>query len=77
MVIVLGPLHFGWLVAVGEGKGSAVMADLAGWVDGPAELEIVVFSVEMGGTVAVEDIEFVLGIYWAISRLGPRGVFHL
>jgi hypothetical protein len=53
------------------------MADLAGWVDVPAELEIEVFSVEIAGTVAVEDIEIVPGIYWAISRLGPRGAFHL
>jgi hypothetical protein len=77
MVIVLGPLHFGWLVSVCDGKGVDVTADLAGWVDVPAELEIEVFSVEIGGTVAVEDIEIVPGIYWAISRLGPRGAFHL
>ena len=53
------------------------MADLAGWVDVPAELEIEVFSVEIGGTVVVEDIEIVPGIYRAISRLGPRGAVHL
>jgi len=77
MVIVFGPLHFGWLVAAGDGKGVAVRADMAGWVDVPDKLGVEFCSVEIGGIVGVMDIELVSGTYPAISRLGPRGAFHL
>lgn len=77
MVIVFGPLHFGKLVAAGDGNGVAVRADLAGNMDVPDKLGVEFCSVEIGGTVGVVDIDLVSGTYPAISRLGPRGAFHL
>jgi hypothetical protein len=76
MVIVVGPSHSGWLVAVGDGVDATITPEFAGWVKVITGLVGETPSTELGGVEEMEDMEVVLGVRVGKSRLGPRGLLH-